>query len=339
VHIVLHSRPAPASPDPVDRRRHESRAGPILVIDSGLGGLTVAAALREALPAQDLVYVGDTARVPYGAKSPDAIRLAVVELFHASIARLAAERIRPGHLVVACNSASAVALDDLRSLADIEGFGVTGVIGAGVRAICAAGGKRAKPTLAVIGTSATIHSRAYDAAILRRRPRSHVILRATPLLVPIVEEGRREDDPLIDLALRQYLLPVLRRAEALSGQLDALLLGCTHYPMLESAIRRVVGEGPAIIDSAVAVATEVQRKLHHGQPDDGEVGPGALRLMTTDVPARFGRLASGFLGCDCGEPELLRVDDLSIPGPATQSAPARIGRLSPQERQAQRMIA
>ncbi len=237
MHIASHIR----FPSLDHRLPDDARDRPILFFDSGLGGLTVASACRRLMPDEKIIYVGDTARVPYGSKSDNAIRAASTQLLRATFERLATTNELPKHVVIACNSASAVAKQALRDIATPLGIGVTGMIQPGVRAACVAGGTRPRPAIGVIATDATIRSRAYDTAIIHRRPRSHVLLRATPLLVPMVEEGRKEDDPLVRLSLRQYLLPMIQRAEKLADRLDALVLACTHYPLLANAIRDVVG--------------------------------------------------------------------------------------------------
>ena len=262
---------------------------PVLVVDSGLGGLTVAAALRRRLPGERLVYVGDTARVPYGSKSPQAITAAVTGVVRAAIGRM---EVAPKHVVVACNSASAVALPALREVARC---GVSGVVEPGAKAAARAAGRRVKATIAVIATEATIRSRAYEIAVGRRRPRARLLLKATPLLVPIVEEGRKHDDPVVRLALEGYLRPLMDMANENGGRLDALVLGCTHYPLLRRAIREVVGERVAIVDSATAAAEDVAGRLTTaGLLRAGDAAEG-VRLWATDLPHRVARAAERFL--------------------------------------------
>ncbi len=281
---------------------------PILLLDSGLGGMTVAKAIRQRLPRERLVYVGDTARVPYGSKSPAAIRAAACGVLRAALSRLSETGRRPKHVVVACNSASANALEALRDTAG-DAFGVTGVIQSGVRTACAAGGSKTRPTIGVIATEATIRSRAYDTAIALRRPRAHLLLRATPMLVPIVEEGRKAGDPLVDLALRQYLTPMLRRAKELAEGLDVLVLGCTHYPALLDAIRKVVGEETTIVDSAGECAADVAERLDRAGLLRAMGDPAPVRVMATDVTSRFSKLACRLLGETIEAAELLTVED------------------------------
>ena len=304
--LVPGSFPGPSSSDPSDLSD-----GPILIVDSGLGGLTVARAVRRRLPAERVVYAGDAARVPYGGKSPRAIRAAATSLVRAVFDRLDREGSRvPKHVVVACNSASAVALPALREACG--GVGVSGVIAPGAKAASRAAGPRVRPAIGVIATEATVRSRAYELAIGKRRPRAALLLRPTPLLVPLVEEGRGNDDPVVKLVLEDYLRPMIERATATVGQLDALVLGCTHYPMLKPAVREVVGPETAVIDSASAAAEDVAGRLTHAgllRPLDRAADAGPTRVFATDLPPRFAKLARRFLNGPMSEPELLEVDD------------------------------
>jgi len=200
-----------------------SATSPIVVLDSGLGGLTVARALRAALPYDDLLYFGDTARLPYGTKSAATITSFVHQIITYLLPR------NPKHVVIACNTATAVALPAIR--AAFPTVPISGVIEPGSRAAVAAAGSKKTPVIGIIATEATIRSKAYEKAIHRRRHHARLLLRPTPLLVPIIEEGRRDDDPLVVLAVEQYLRPFLQRG------LDVLVLGCTHYPMLKTLIR------------------------------------------------------------------------------------------------------
>ncbi len=271
---------------------------PILILDSGLGGLTVARAIRRLLPAENLLYFGDTARVPYGCKSPETVATFVSQIIRYM------QRHEPKHVVVACNTASALALPELRRR--FPQLNVTGVIEPGAKAAARAAGAEAKPVIGVIATEATIRSRAYERAIKQVRNRAKLIMQATPLLAPIVEEGRRDDDPLVELALRQYLHPVLRARPAV------LVLGCTHYPLLRRPIEAVCGAGVAVIDSADEAAEDLSRRLAaRGLVRTGE--PGSMACFATDNTPRFGRLARRFLGFDVGEPTLVTAEALTPP--------------------------
>jgi glutamate racemase len=258
-------------------------SGPIAVIDSGLGGLTVAGALRRGLPAEDLVYFGDTAHLPYGNKSSS-----TVFTFVSQIIRFL-RPLNPKHVVIACNTATALALPTI--VQEFPGLSVSGVIEPGARAAVAAAGARPVPVIGVIATEATVRSKAYGRAILRRRSMAHVLLRATPLLVPMIEEGRGNEDPLLDMALRQYLQGML------SHKLDVLVMGCTHYPLIQRAIARVIGAKVKLIDSAQQCAQDVALRLRRKQllrTPEGEM-TGSFRGFVTDDPDRFATLASRFL--------------------------------------------
>jgi len=288
-------------------------ASPIVVLDSGLGGLTVVRALRRALPGESIVYFGDTARVPYGSKTA-----ATVTTFVKQIIRFLAP-LEPKHVVIACNTATALSLGAAREA--FPELSITGVIEPGARAAVAAAGTRVRPTIGIIATEATVRSRAYEHAIARLRQNARLVCRATPLLVPIIEEGRDEDDPLVLLALEQYLQPLTDRA------LDVLVLGCTHYPVYRSLIRRVVGDHVAVIDSADECAEDVARRLRGNvlmradlDDDVGAAAAGTLQCYVTDDPVRFARLAPRFVGCAVGEPTWVSAEEL-YDGPPGAAGP------------------
>src|SRR5438132_591162 len=228
---------------------------PIGIFDSGVGGLTVYRALHEHLPNERFVYLGDTARVPYGTKS-----LATVERYAAENARfLAAHGIKL--LVVACNTASALALPAIRSALKID---VVGVIGPGARAATTMrrAGRDPEPTemrvgcprsIGVIATESTVQSGAYTAAIKKADPSTEVIERACPLFVPLAEEGWTDNEVTQTIAAT-YLADV-------RSKIDTLVLGCTHYPILRDVIQQAVGEDVELIDSGEATAAEVRSLL------------------------------------------------------------------------------
>jgi glutamate racemase len=262
-----------------------------------LGGLTVVRALRAARPHEDVLYFGDTARVPYGGKSA-----ATVTTFVRQIITFLRPH-EPKHVVIGCNTATALALPSLRE--DFPDLSISGVIEPGARAAAEAAGKKDWPLIGIIGTEATIRSKAYEVAILRRRSRARLICRPTPLLVPIIEEGRGEDDPVTRLSLKQYLMPLYQRG------MDVLVLGCTHYPILKGLIQRMVGAKVAVVDSAEACAEDVTRRLGAvGLLRGDRSGPGELRCFVTDNTPRFAALASRFLGMDVGEATWVSVDEL-----------------------------
>lgn len=252
---------------------------PIGIFDSGLGGLTVVRALRRRLPAEAIVYFGDTARVPYGIKSGETVTRFAIEDAEFLC------RWDPKFLVAACNTASAVAMPALSRRFDVS---VCGVIEPGARgAVEAAAGR----PVGVIATEATIASGAYCEAIRRVDPSALIVERACPLLVPLVEEGRGEDDPIVRAVLREYLNP-LREADV-----AAVVLGCTHYPLLAEAIREVLGPSVALVDSAEAVAEEVARRLvEEGLEEAAEAGRAGVRCFVSDNPARFRAVGRRFLG-------------------------------------------
>ncbi len=243
------------------------------IFDSGVGGLTVQRAILEALPAVDTVYLGDTARVPYGTKSAETV----------TQYSLRNARFLAGHgidlLVVACNTVSAVALPALRAELSVP---VVGVVEPGARAAARAsrGGR-----IGVIGTQGTVASGAYQEAIRRERPEATVLARACPLFVPLAEEGWTDpQDDLVRGIVRRYLSPV---REAL---VDTLVLGCTHYPLLRSVIAAEL-PGVLLVDSASAVAAEVRERVGAGGRTAAE-----HRFFVTDTPEKFLSVAGRFLG-------------------------------------------
>ncbi|MBX3276103.1 MAG: glutamate racemase [Sandaracinaceae bacterium] len=252
---------------------------PIGVFDSGLGGLTVARAIRAALPEERLVYLGDTARVPYGTRSAHTV------LRYARSCARHLQRHGVKLLVVACNTVSAVALPMLSVELDVP---VLGVIGPGARAGVAA---TRRHRIGVIATAGTVASGAYPRAVAAVSSRTEVFQRAAPLLVPLVEEGWVEGE-VPRLVVDRYLEPLIAEG------VDALVLGCTHYPLLADVIReRLAASAPepvAVVDSAEATARELTELL--AQRALARTGEGTLRLMVTDLPARFAEQAARFLG-------------------------------------------
>jgi glutamate racemase len=250
---------------------------PIGIFDSGIGGLTVARQFRRVLPAEDLLYLGDTARVPYGTKSPET----VVRYACEDTAFLASRGVKA--VVVACNTASAWALETLQKRFSIPIFGV---IAPGADAAVAS---TRTARIGVIGTPATIRSGAYARAVLARRADAQVFARACPLLVPLVEEGW-ENHAVSAAILEEYLRPLLRR------RIDTLVLGCTHYPLLKRAIRRVTGPRVALIDSAETCARHLAAELARLDLLAQRRRPGKFRACLTDETARFAQIARHFFG-------------------------------------------
>ncbi|MCP4250142.1 MAG: glutamate racemase, partial [bacterium] len=252
---------------------------PIAVFDSGLGGLTVVRALRQRLPHHALIYFGDTARVPYGTKSASA-----VTRFTGEIVRFLS-RFDPSCIVAACNTASAVAVPVVAREIDVP---LVSVVLPGARD--GASACRDGDVVAVIGTTATVSSNAYRNAINRLNPRLAVVQKACPLLVPLVEEGRRPDDAVIRLCLSEYLEPVRRLRPR------AVVLGCTHYPMLKTPIGDFLGEQTRLIDSADATARYVEELLAAGRSLSEDRDPGRLLCYVSDNPQQFQFLGSRMLG-------------------------------------------
>jgi glutamate racemase len=253
---------------------------PIGVFDSGLGGLTVARAIRSQLPGEDVLYLGDTARVPYGARSARTI----LRYARGCADLLAARGIKL--LVVACNTVSAVAIDSLRAELDIP---VLGVIEPGARAAVAA---TQTHKIGVIGTASTVASGAYPRAVAALSSRAEVFPVAAPLLVSLVEEGWLEGD-VPRLAVERYVSQIAPHG------VDTLVLGCTHYPMLRGVIERVakglLGDHSRVVDSAEATASELDGFMKDRGLTRGTAG-GSLRLMVTDRPQTFADVAARFLG-------------------------------------------
>jgi glutamate racemase len=251
---------------------------PIGVFDSGIGGLTVVSEMHRVLPHEDIVYLGDTARVPYGTKSPET----VIRFACEDTQFLVGKKVKA--IVVACNTASAWALADLQARFRVPIFGV---IDPGAQMALE---KTRNRRIGVIATSATIRSRAYQIAILDHEERAQVFNQACPLLVPLVEEGW-VDHKITGLALKEYLAPLLR------AKIDTLILGCTHYPLLKKALRKAVGEKVALVDSAEACARFVSGHLAlAGLLNPQRERKGHIRPFVTDETSHFEKMADRFLG-------------------------------------------
>ncbi|MEP6810277.1 MAG: glutamate racemase [Chthoniobacterales bacterium] len=264
---------------------------PIGVFDSGVGGLTVVSALRRLLPNESIFYLGDTARVPYGGKSPTTVQRYSVEI----AALLLAENAKT--IVVACNTASALALPALAHLP----VSVTGVINPGAEAAVTATRNR---HIGVIGTRATIRSGAYEQALRNLDPDIRVTARACPLLVPLIEEGRLQS-PITDAVLLEYLEPLL------ADGIDTLVLGCTHYPLLRPAIARLLGDSITLVDSAENCATAVRELLRRENLRADESNAGQLQIALTDPPDSFLEIAHQALQLELGTVQLRDVGSLT----------------------------
>ena len=255
---------------------------PIGVFDSGIGGLTVVKALRDLLPREEIYYIGDTARVPYGSKSAS-----TVERYSFEIARmLLAENAKA--IVVACNSASAVALPRLQEKLSVP---LLGVIEPGA----AAAAKATKTgRIGVIGTRATIKSCAYESALRQLNKDLEIIARPCPLLVPLIEEGWLRDD-VTDRAIARYLTPLV------DSGIDTLVLGCTHYPLLREAFARFLGSSVTLVDSAQNCARAVAELLNEKQIAASHSSSGRLTVALTDKPDAFLDIARTCLQLDLGD--------------------------------------
>jgi glutamate racemase len=266
------------APQPVAFVRHmKHSAKPIGIFDSGLGGLTVVRQLRRLLPREHLVYLGDTARVPYGNKSQKTIQRFSSEDTQFLL------RHRVKLVVVACNTSTALALEHLQSKFDCP---FIGVIRPGAEAAIQ---ETRNGRIGVIGTSATIQSGAYEKQIRKLARVSRVFSKACPLFVPLVEEGCGNIQ-MTRCIIRHYLTPVL------THRIDTLILGCTHYPLLKSAIQQVVGRRIHLVDSAENCAAAVRQFLRENQMETSHRGTGRLELFVTDHPFSFSKSAKVFLG-------------------------------------------
>nr|QGT50804.1 glutamate racemase [uncultured Elusimicrobia bacterium] len=258
------------------------------VFDSGLGGLTILSALRRRLPNENLIYFGDTANVPYGSKSKD-----TVTRFSLAIAHFLEEQ-NVKLIVVACNTASALALGELRKQITVP---VMGVIEPGAE-------KAVRTTqngkIAVLGTEATVKSRAYPKAVLKRNKHAQVTQQACPLFVPLVEENWAQT-PAARLTAETYLESVAK-----SGA-DTVILGCTHYPVLKPVIAQILGKKVTLVDSADTLAEAVQTLLiQNGQA--ALKGKGRLTVFASDDPKRFKRLAGCLLSDKIGAVRLKKLN-------------------------------
>ena len=265
---------------------------PIGIFDSGMGGLTVFKAISAHLPDENLLYLGDTARLPYGTKGRDTI----VRYTLMAAEKLAAFGVKM--LVVACNTATSAALPALQK--EFAPIPVLGVIGPGARAACQAS---ENGHIVVMATQATVDGGAYQHAIDAINPRARVVARACTLLVPLAEEGWVEGE-IARGVLARYLGDILELAPAP----DTILLGCTHFPLFLSSLRQVVGEGTKIVDSARATAEDVAKRLREDKLLNESATPGRHKFMTTDNCARFCRVGGNFLGMELSPDQISLVN-------------------------------
>ncbi len=265
------------------------REAPVGVFDSGIGGLTVVSEMLSQLPLEGIIYVGDTARVPYGPKSPDTVRRYAREIaFY-----LAGQHVKA--IVIACNTATAHALDMLRAELSVP---VVGVVQPGARAAAAA---TISGRIGVIGTTGTVRSGAYERAIRSLRADATVVSLACPLFVPLVEEGWT-DHAAARLIATEYLRPLL------DVGIDTLVMGCTHYPLLKPLLADTLGPSVRLIDSAQETAAEVGRVLRGANLDATSAENPVRRFLATDDPDQMLRLGQRFLGRTIERVETLALE-------------------------------
>jgi len=249
---------------------------PIGIFDSGVGGLTVVSRIQEILPNEQIIYFGDTARVPYGTKSKETVTKFSVE----NVEFLMTHDVKL--VVVACNTASSLSLDFLKRCFRVP---IIGVIGPGAKgAVSTTRNNR----IGVIGTQATITSGAYEKAIRRINPRNSIYTQSCPLFVPLVEEGWVGKDVAYDIA-NIYLKPLKAK------RIDTLILGCTHYPLLKDVISGVMGQYVLLVDSAKEVAKEVRAILDAGGLLNRQARSKKHKFFVSDEPARFIKIGERFL--------------------------------------------
>ncbi|MFA6320488.1 MAG: glutamate racemase [Candidatus Omnitrophota bacterium] len=253
-----------------------SDSRPIGIFDSGVGGLTVVGKIQEMLPNENLVYFGDTARVPYGTKSKETVTKFSVE----NVEFLMEHNVKL--VIVACNTASSLSLDFLKRCFRVP---VIGVIGPGARqAVSVTRNNR----IGVIGTNATVSSGAYEKAVKKISPRYSVFTQACPLFVPLVEEGW-DDKDVTKTVTQIYLKPLKGK------RVDTLIMGCTHYPILKNVLKKVMGPGVVLVDSANEVAKEARDILDASGLLNASKKAGDHRFFVSDEPNRFVRIGEKFL--------------------------------------------
>lgn len=265
------------------------RNAPIAIFDSGVGGLTVAAAIARKLPREHLVYLGDTARLPYGTKSPETVTRYAVQATRSLM------RFSPKMIVVACNTASAVALPVLT--AAYAPIPVIGVVEPGARAAVAA---TRSGNIAVIATEGTVGGGAYLRAIRALNPAAHIVQRACPLFVSLAEEGWTSGQ-IPELTAIRYLADLFSKPE----RPDTLVLGCTHFPVLVDPITRAIGTSVTLVDSAATIALEIEIRLE-GNTRQSPLVPAIF--LSTDAPDRFARIGCQFFGSPISPAQVELVD-------------------------------
>lgn len=262
------------------------------VFDSGVGGLTVLQELRRLLPQENLIYLGDTARVPYGTKSAETVQKYACE----AAAFLVGKRVKM--VVVACNTASSVALDLLREQLPVPVIGVIEPGASGAIRVSRSG------IVGVIGTEGTVASDAYPQALRALNPEVQVYSAPCPLFVPLAEEGWAQHQ-IAALAAQEYLAPLL------AASIDTLVLGCTHYPLLKPTLKQLLPTKVELVDSAWETAQMVWQILQAGGMLN-RTSSGEWQFFVTDVPRRFVRVGGAFLGADLAAVERVRLASASV---------------------------
>ncbi len=266
-----------------------NKNSPIGVFDSGIGGLTVVKSLMHNLPQENVVYFGDIARIPYGTKSVSTIK----KFTEQTVRFLLNQDVKA--IIIACNTISAVARDTVLQLAG--NIPVIDVISAGAKAATASASK-----IGVIATPATINSNAYPRAIQQLNPQTEVHSQACALFVNMIEEGFIKH-PALDLIAAEYLNPLLKQ------KLEALILGCTHYPLITETIAKIVGNDIQIIDPAITAVSLLQAILNKtGQLNQNLTANGSYRFYVTDVPIKFQSIGEMFLGHPMQHLEVVSVE-------------------------------
>jgi len=273
---------------------------PIGVFDSGVGGLTVLNALRERLPSENLIYLGDTARVPYGTKSAASVTRYAEQAASALVER----DIKL--LVIACNTASAVAVEPLQSI--FPDLSVMGVVGPGADAGCKV---TRNNNIGVIATESTVNNQAYQNALLNRNPNLSVSAEACSLFVALAEEGWHQGE-LVEQIVSKCLEPLQHRGQS---KIDTLVLGCTHFPALKASIAKVMGDSVTLVDSAETTAQAVEFALKERLQLNRSAEKGEIEFLVTDDPQRFARVAKNFFSeaIDLGEIQQVDIQHFKTP--------------------------
>lgn len=268
----------------------DKKNSPIGVFDSGVGGLTVAREIIRQMPAEKLVYFGDTARVPYGSKSRDT----VIHYSRQIYRFLMTKKVKA--IVIACNTASAYALETLASESEVP---IIGVIHSGARAAAAA---TKNGRIGIIGTSGTVDSKIYPKTIKAIQPEVEVIQKACPLLVPLVEEGLTHDS-VTDEIIRRYVSEIKQK------YIDTLVMGCTHYPLLRSAIRRIMGSSVTLVNPAYETAVELRELLRSKELLGSEDNKAKHSFYVSDLAEKFRDFASSILPQEVKESIRIQIEE------------------------------